>query len=150
MKRELTTINYQKTYSLGQDYKAIKDRAVKVLGAGSGDTVDFNDVSREVTFRSERLIPSHKERPSVILLFSNPHPHSIRQGMFLSPNTKNPYGGRRVKNKEEIIRTLLGNEWPCLHSPLGECRQGLSLAGPGSLLVFPYSHWLSVSRCCVS
>ena len=27
-------------------------------------------------------------RPRVMLLFSNPHPHSIHQGMFLSPNTR--------------------------------------------------------------
>ncbi|MCP4607527.1 MAG: hypothetical protein GY845_02260 [Planctomycetes bacterium] len=27
---------------------------------------------------------------------------------------KQPYGSRKVQNKEEIIRTLLGNEWPCL------------------------------------
>lgn len=28
------------------------------------------------------------DKPTVMLLFSNPHPHSVEQGMFLSPNTK--------------------------------------------------------------
>jgi hypothetical protein len=52
----------------------------------------FNDVEKSVTFSSERLIPAvSTNRPRVMLLFSNPHPHSVYQGMFLSPNTK----GRR-------------------------------------------------------
>ncbi|MCP4607138.1 MAG: hypothetical protein GY845_00285 [Planctomycetes bacterium] len=87
----MTTINFQRTYSLGRDYKGIKDRATKILGANSEyfDIVDFGDVDDEVTFRTECLIPIKKTtRPSVMLLFSNPHPHSVQQGMFLSPNTK--------------------------------------------------------------
>jgi hypothetical protein len=87
----LTTINFQRTYSLGQDYKSIKDRASKVLGTNSAfvDIVEFGDVSEDVAFRTECLIPvKNSPRPSVMLLFSNPHPHSVQQGMFLSPNTE--------------------------------------------------------------
>jgi len=48
----------------------------------------FNDLDRSVTFSSEKLIPTlSTNRPRVMLLFSNPHPHSIFQGMFLSQNT---------------------------------------------------------------
>lgn len=39
---------------------------------------------------TEELVPSFSHRrPRVMLLFSNPHPNSIRQGMFLSPNSRN-------------------------------------------------------------
>jgi hypothetical protein len=49
----------------------------------------FNDLDRSVTFATEKLIPSAStNRPRVMLLFSNPHPNSVHQGMFLSPNTK--------------------------------------------------------------
>lgn len=73
-----------------EDYESIKKRAIQVLGKylGYPDLITFNDLSRCVTFISERLIPlSDTNRPHVMLLFSNPHPHSVHQGMFLSPNT---------------------------------------------------------------
>ncbi len=85
----MTTINFQRTYSLGQDYNYIRNRALKVLGTNSAylDIVEFGDLARELTFWTECLIPVRAStRPSVILLFSNPHPHSIQQGMFLLPN----------------------------------------------------------------
>ncbi len=87
----MTTINFQRTYSLGQNYKSIKDRAIKVLGKNSAylNIVEFGDVAGEVAFWTECLIPvENSTRPSVMLLFPNPHPHSVQQGMFLSPNTK--------------------------------------------------------------
>jgi len=35
------------------------------------------------------LIPEKRSgRERILLLFSNPHPHSIQQGMFLSPSVK--------------------------------------------------------------
>ena len=56
---------------------------------GYPDLITFNDLDRSVTFSTERLIPTAStNRPRVMLLFSNPHPHSVHQGMFLSPNTK--------------------------------------------------------------
>jgi hypothetical protein len=51
--------------------------------------ITFNDAERSVTFSTEKLIPiPSTNRLRVMLLFSNPHPHSVHQGMFLSPNTK--------------------------------------------------------------
>jgi len=42
-----------------------------------------------LTFTFERLIPPvASDRMRILLLFSNPHPHSIQQGMFLSPSVK--------------------------------------------------------------
>ncbi len=87
----MPTINFQRTYLLSETYENIKERAIQVLGRylGYPALITFNDLDRSVTFSTERLIPNTStNRPRVMLLFSNPHPHSVHQGMFLSPNTK--------------------------------------------------------------
>jgi len=87
----LPGINYQRTYQLSEAYERIKERSIQVLDKylGYPDLIAFNDLDRSVTISTERLIPAAStNRPRVMLLFSNPHPHSIYQGMFLSPNTK--------------------------------------------------------------
>jgi hypothetical protein len=76
---------------LSVSYENIKERAVQILDRylRYPDLISFNDSDRSVTFSSERLIPAAStNRPRVMLLFSNPHPYSVHQGMFLSPNTK--------------------------------------------------------------
>ena len=85
------TINFQRSYSLGEEYESIKTRAKKYLKKhpGHSEAIAFKDLDRSVLFTTERLIPgSPTSRHRVMLLFSNPHPHSIRNGMFLSANTK--------------------------------------------------------------
>jgi hypothetical protein len=87
----LSSINFQKTYLLGEAYEGVKARAINVLGKYLEDPelFKFNDLDRSLTFSTERLIPTlSTNRPGIMLLFSNPHPHSVRQGMFLSPNTR--------------------------------------------------------------
>jgi hypothetical protein len=87
----LSSINFQRTYLLGKAYEGIKERANQVLAKylGYPDLITFNDSDSSVTFSSERLIPTAStNRPRVMFLFSNPHPYSVHQGMFLSPNTK--------------------------------------------------------------
>ncbi len=87
----MSSINFQRTYLLSEAYESIKERAIQVLDKylGYPDLITFNDLDRSVTFSTERLIPTAStNRPRVMLLFSNPHPHSVHQGMFLSPNTK--------------------------------------------------------------
>lgn len=89
----MTGINFPRTYQLGVPYESTKERATRVLHEylEYPDLITFNDLARSVTFSTERLIPAAlTNRPRVMLLFSNPHPHSIRQGMFLSPNTRGP------------------------------------------------------------
>jgi hypothetical protein len=84
-------IVFQRTYLLAEAYEGIKERANQVLDKylEYPDLITFNDFDRSVVFSTERLIPtSSKNRPRVMLLFSNPHPYSVHQGMFLSPNTK--------------------------------------------------------------
>ncbi len=87
----MSNINFQRTYLLSEAYESIKERAIRVLEKYRGypNLITFNDSERSVTFSTERLIPiTSTNRPRVMLLFSNPHPHSVHQGMFLSPNTK--------------------------------------------------------------
>jgi hypothetical protein len=87
----------QRTYNVDKEYAGIKERATKFLHKylGYPGLIAFNDSERSVTFSTERLIPAaFSSRPRVMLLCSNPHPHSVHQGMFLSPNTKgreNPF-----------------------------------------------------------
>jgi hypothetical protein len=86
----LSSINFQRTYPLGEPYKSIKERANLLLDKylRYPDLIKFNDSERNVTFTSEKLIPTtSKNRPRVMLLFSNPHPLSVHQGMFLSRNS---------------------------------------------------------------
>jgi len=87
----MPTINFQRTYLLSESYESIKGIANQVLGRylGYPTLITFNDLDRSVTFSTERLIPSSStKRPRIMLLFSNPHPYSVLQGMFLSPNTR--------------------------------------------------------------
>ena len=88
----MNEINFQKTYYLGDSYAVIKDRIIRKLNPylNYPSLILFNDQDGSVVFQSERLIPENSgKKPRVMLLFSNPHPHSIYRGMFLSPNTKN-------------------------------------------------------------
>lgn len=90
----MPNINFCRTYPLSEDYVDIKKRATKKLGKYLDqklylDLIKFNDADRSVTFKSERLVPTvYINRPRIMLLFSNPLPSSVHQGMFLSPNTK--------------------------------------------------------------
>ena len=74
-----------------EEYENIKGRAVQALNKylKCPDLITFNDLEKSITFSTERLIPvASTNRPRVMLLFSNPHPYSVHQGMFLSPNTR--------------------------------------------------------------
>jgi hypothetical protein len=91
MSAQLSRINFARTYWLRDAYDNIKERAAKVLNGylDIPGLMMFNDSKRSVTFSTERLIPiTSTKRPRVMLLFSNPHPHSVHQGMFLSPTTR--------------------------------------------------------------
>jgi hypothetical protein len=87
----LANINFERTYPLSKAYESIKERSNHVLGKywKYPNLITFNDTERSVTFTTEKLIPiPSTNKLRVMLLFSNPHPHSVHQGMFLSPNTK--------------------------------------------------------------
>lgn len=87
----MTGINFQRTYLLNETYESAKELAFQVVPIflKYPELITFNDLDRSVTFSMERLIPTAStNRPRIMLLFSNPHPYSVYQGMFLSPTTK--------------------------------------------------------------
>ena len=87
----MSEVNFKRTYKIDDCYQEIKVRSRQLLGKYDyyDELFEFNDLRKEITFLSERLIPkTSKQRTRVLLLFSNPHPHSVMQGMFLSPNIK--------------------------------------------------------------
>lgn len=87
----MSDINFKRTYLLNESYESIKERATQVLNKylGYKDLFTLNDSNKNISFSTEKLIPTvSTKRPRAMLLFSNPHPHSVHQGMFLSPNSK--------------------------------------------------------------
>ena len=87
----MRSITFQRTYPLNEAYASIKERATHLLDKYQKypDLITFNDSKRSVTFFTERLIPTVSiNKPRVMLLFSNPHPYSVHQGMFLSKNSR--------------------------------------------------------------
>lgn len=87
----MSEINFQKTYLLENLYESVRKRSEQLLGKylDFPGLYSFDDLERGITFASERLIPSvSTNRPKIMLLFSNPHPYSVYQGMFLSPNIR--------------------------------------------------------------
>ena len=87
---QLSEINFQRTYLLGEEFEGIRERAFQILEKYQDypDLIKFDESDRSVTFSTERLIPSvSTNRPRDMLLIANPHPYSVHQGMFFSPNT---------------------------------------------------------------
>lgn len=93
----MTSVNFYRTYQLDEIYEHVKENLGEILAkyVDYTDLYHFNDDNKTLRFKSERLIPTrYTGRPRVMLLFSNPHPHSVHQGMLLSPNTRgreNPF-----------------------------------------------------------
>jgi len=93
----MRSVNFYRTYQLNDIYVQVKVQTESILGKYLDylDLYGFNEEKRTLSFKSERLIPTqYTNRPRVMLLFSNPHPHSVHQGMLLSPNTRgkeNPF-----------------------------------------------------------
>jgi len=56
---------------------------------------EYDDALKEIRYKSEGpLIPEENGKEPVLILLSNPHPHSVKQGMILSPNRvgkENPF-----------------------------------------------------------
>jgi len=93
----MKSVNFYRTYKLDEIYESAKVHLTDILNRylDYPDLFIFNDEQKRLTFKSERLLPTkYTGRPRVMLLFSNPHPHSVHQGMLLSPNTRgkeNPF-----------------------------------------------------------
>ena len=135
----MSSINFQQTYYFGETYDTIKKRAFQKLEKywNYPNLITFNAENRSVTFTTERLIPGvTSNRPRVMLLFSNPHPHSVQQGMFLSPNTK----GREnlfwpVMREAGWLLTAKGDNSP---KQLAEICTKVKYQGPFELIFYCY------------
>ncbi len=135
----MSTINFQRTYLLNETYESIKERAFQVLDKylGYPELITFNDPDKSVTFSSEKLIPTTStNRPRVMLLFSNPHPHSVHQGMFLSPNTR---------GRENLFWPVMGDagwititEKSCNPKELADICLKAKYRGPFDLIFYCY------------
>jgi hypothetical protein len=125
----MSTIISKRTYRLGETYASIKQRAIQTLDKylEYPELIMFNDSEKSITFSTEQLIPTvTTNRPRVMLLCSNPHPHSVHQGMFLSPSTKgreNPFWPvmeaagwlpipKEDRNPKQLAENCLKAEYP--------------------------------------
>lgn len=76
------------------NYHGIKMRIMDRLSDWS-DLFAFDDLNHGISYETEApLIPRDNSKTPVLILLSNPHPHSVKQGMFLSPNRsgrENPF-----------------------------------------------------------
>ena len=84
-------ITREKFYALGELYRDVKKRVTGTLAEYVGDIFFFDDSLQVLTFKTETLIPEcDPAKPNVLLLFSNPHPGSVKTGMFLCANKNKP------------------------------------------------------------
>lgn len=91
----MSSIIVRKKYKTENDnYHGIKMRIMDRLSEWS-DLFEFDDLNHSISYETEApLIPQNNSKTPVLILLSNPHPHSVKQGMFLSPNRsgrENPF-----------------------------------------------------------
>jgi len=80
------SIIHEEIVTIKRDYYQVKSILQKELGEWS-DLYSYDDVNHQITYKTEGpLIPESNSKIPVLILLSNPHPHSVKQGMFLSPN----------------------------------------------------------------
>ena len=73
-------------WKISEGYNESK-RAIQLKLNEWGKLFTFFDHNQTIRFQTEGpLIPENNGKEPVLILLSNPHPHSIQQGMILSPN----------------------------------------------------------------
>jgi len=91
---ESLSIIHEKNLTIDKDYQQVKSNIQENLSEWS-DLFVFDDKNNQIRYKTEGpLIPEDNSRIPVLILLSNPHPHSVKQGMFLSPNRigrENPF-----------------------------------------------------------
>jgi hypothetical protein len=97
---ESQSIIYDNILKFEANYPDIKSNIQQKL-QDSIDLYKFDDYARQIRYRTESpLVPNDNGKIPILILLSNPHPHSVRQGMFLSPN--------RVGKENPFWNTLRG------------------------------------------
>lgn len=88
------SIIHENSLIIDRDYYNVKSNIQAKLGEWS-DLFRCDDSNHQIHYKTEGpLIPEDNSKIPVLILLSNPHPHSIKQGMFLSPNRsgkENPF-----------------------------------------------------------
>jgi hypothetical protein len=88
------SIIHENILTIGKDYHLVKFNIQEKLNEWS-DLYVFNDAHNQIKYKTEGpLIPEDNGKIPILILLSNPHPHSVKQGMFLSPNRigrENPF-----------------------------------------------------------
>lgn len=76
------------------NYQSVKSRIQDKLKEWP-EMFEFDDNRKQIHYKTEGpLIPENNGKTPVLILLSNPHPHSVKQGMILSPNRigrENPF-----------------------------------------------------------
>jgi len=84
-------ITREKSYTLGDRYEKSKKKISDLLTDYIDELYLFDDNQEKITFKTETLIPScDPAKANILLLFSNPHPGSVKTGMFLCTRKHNP------------------------------------------------------------
>ena len=108
-------IIYDDTLKFETNYHEIKSSIQQRL-QDSIDLYEFDDNSRQIQYPTEGpLVPNNNGKIPILILLSNPHPHSVRQGMFLSPNRagkENPFwntlrGTGYFRHADQITPSLM-------------------------------------------
>ena len=85
---ELKPIITSRSLELGDHFDDIKDKIESDKKyAGLEKLCQFYDKGKRLEYCTERIYPNHSEHPAripILFLFSNPHPDSVRRGLFLS------------------------------------------------------------------
>jgi len=114
-KMDSYSIIYDETLKLKTNYDDIKSNIQQKL-QDYIDLYKFDDISRQIQYPTEGpLVPNNNGKIPILILLSNPHPHSVRQGMFLSPNRagkENPFwntlrGIGYFKHADQITPSLM-------------------------------------------
>lgn len=80
------SIIHEEVITVDRNYDTVKSTIQENLSKWS-DMYMFDDTLHQIRYKTEGpLIPEVNSKTPVLILLSNPHPHSVKQGMFLSPN----------------------------------------------------------------
>jgi len=88
------SIIHTKTLTIENNYQLVKSQIQDKLKDWP-EMFEFDDTLNQIHYKTEGpLIPEDNGKTPVLILLSNPHPHSVKQGMILSPNRigrENPF-----------------------------------------------------------
>jgi hypothetical protein len=104
------SIIHENILTIATDYDRVKYNIQEHLKEWP-DLYVFDDANNQIRYKTEGpLIPEDNGKIPILILLSNPHPHSVRQGMFLSPN--------RIGRENPFWETLRGTGYFNFKGPI--------------------------------